>query len=103
MSSTQAPLPIKYLADSAAAPATATVGITSAQALAANVNRKGLVLINLSANRISLGFGSAAVLNSGITLLPGGVYNMDGYLGSTAAVNAIASAASSVLAIQEYS
>jgi hypothetical protein len=84
------------------APTSATVGVASAQAVAAAATRKGLVLINTSVNTISLAFGSAAVLNSGITLYPGGVYVMDEYTYDTGAVNAIASAASSNLSIQEY-
>lgn len=87
----------------AASPAAATVGITSASALVTNASRKGLVIINVSINRVSLGIGVAAVLNSGITLLPGGVWNMDEYSFSTAAINAIASLAGSVISIQEFS
>lgn len=86
----------------AVAPTAATVGVASAQAQAATATRAGLVLINTSANTISLGFGAAAVLNSGITLYPGGVYVMDEYTFNAGAVNAIASAAASNLAIQEY-
>lgn len=85
-----------------ASPTAASVGVASAQAVAANANRKGLVLVNTSANTISLGFGSAAVLNNGITLYPSGVYEMDEYTFDLGAVNAIASAAASNLAIQEY-
>lgn len=85
-----------------AAPTSASVGVASAQAVAANANRKGLVLVNTSANRISLGFGNAAVLDSGITLNPsGGVFVMDEFCFSTQAINAIASGAASNLAIQE--
>lgn len=86
-----------------ASPTAATVGITSAQVVAANAARKGLVLTNTSGARISLGFGASAVLNSGITLYPGGIFVMDTSLFDTAVVNAIASAAASNLAIQEYS
>lgn len=86
-----------------ASPTFATVGVASAQAVAANANRKGLILVNTSANRISLGFGAAAVLDSGITLYPQGAYNMGEYDFDLGAVNAIASAAGSNLAIQEYS
>lgn len=86
-----------------ASPTSSSVGITSAQIVAANANRKGLVLTNTSNNRISLGFAAAAVLNSGITLYPGGIYVMDAYLFNTGAVNAIASVASSNIAIQELS
>lgn len=86
----------------ASSPTAATVGVTSAQALATNASRLGLVITNTSANTISLGLGAAAVLNSGITLMPnGGVWVMDEYTFGTFAINAIASAASSNLAIQE--
>lgn len=83
-------------------PTAATVGASSGTAVAANASRRGLVLINTSNNRISLAFGATAVLDSGITLYPGGVFEMDPYTFDTGAVNAIASAASSNLAIQEY-
>jgi len=84
------------------APTAASVGIVSAQALAANANRKGLFLVNTSTNYISIGLGSAAVLYSGITLSPsGGSFWMDEYSFTTSAVNAIASGAASNLAIQE--
>lgn len=83
-------------------PATATVGVTSAQALAANSARKGLVIFNESANTVSIGIGATAVLSSGITLFPGGVWFMDEYTMTTAAINAIASAASSAISIQEF-
>ena len=83
-------------------PTAATVGVASAQAVAAAATRKGLVLTNTSNARISLGFGSAAVLDSGITLYPGGVFEMDSNTFDVGAVNAIASAAASNLAIQEY-
>lgn len=87
-----------------AAPAAAAVGVASAQVVAANANRKGLVLVNTSLARISLGFGSPAVLDSGITLFPsGGTFEMDEWTFDTGAVNAIASLVASNLAIQEYS
>jgi hypothetical protein len=92
------------VSQSPAAPAAATVGVTTGQILAANSSRTGLVLINTSANTISLGFGAAAVLNSGITLNPnGGTFVMDSFTFTTAAVNAIASVASSNISIEEYS
>lgn len=87
----------------ASSPTSATVGVASAQAVATNANRKGLVLINTSINKISFGIGVAAVLNSGITLYPGGVWVMDEFNLATGAINAIAGAASSNLSIQEFS
>jgi hypothetical protein len=86
-----------------ASPTAATVGITSASAVASNASRKGLILTNTSSSVISFGLGTTAVLNSGITLNPGGVWVMDEYTFCTSAVNAIASVASSNLAIQEFS
>lgn len=83
-------------------PTAVSVGVASAQAVAANANRTGLILINTSNNTISLGFGSAAVLNSGVTLTPGGIFSMDAFCFDLGAVNAIASSASSNLAVQEY-
>ena len=85
------------------APTAASVGTSSAQAVAASATRTGLVLTNTSANAISLGFGATAVLNSGITLnAGGGIFEMDEYTFDRGAVNAIAAGASSNLAIQEY-
>lgn len=83
-------------------PTAATVGVTSAQVVATNSSRKGLILVNTSVNTISIGLGTTAVLNSGITLYPGGTFQMDEFCYTTGAVNAIASAASSNLSIQEY-
>jgi hypothetical protein len=84
-------------------PANASVGVASGSILAANVFRRGLILVNISSNRISIGFGQAAVLDSGVTLMPGGgVYNMgelDFFLGE---IFAIASGAGSTLTIQHY-
>lgn len=87
----------------ASAPTSASVGVASAQAVASNTSRRGLVLINTSPNDISFGIGSAAVLNSGITIRRnGGVWEMDNFTFSTAAINAIAAGASSNLSIQEF-
>lgn len=83
------------------APTSASVGVASAQAVAASATRKGLVLTNVSNARISLGLGSPAVLDDGITLYPGGTFEMDEFLFDLGAVNAIASAAASKLGIQE--
>lgn len=84
------------------APASATVGTSSAQALAANPQRAGLVLTNTSANVISIAFGQAAVAGKGITLPAGAAFTMTTETASTDAVFAIATVASSNLAIQEF-
>jgi hypothetical protein len=87
-----------------AAPAAVSVGVTSGLAVAANASRKGLTLVNTSANIISIGLGVAAVLYSGITLnASGGAFEMGIGSKCTSAVYAIASGATSNLAIQEFS
>lgn len=87
----------------AQAPTAASVGVTSAQVVAANTSRKGLVLTNNSTANISIAFGgNAAVSGSGIVLYPGGVFFMDEYMFTTAAVNAVATAAASNLGVQEW-
>lgn len=101
--SSEAKVLVSLIALTGSSPANATVGITSASAISANSSRKGLIVINTSINTISLNVvGGAAVLNSGITLYPGGVWNMDQFSFTTAAIFAIASAASSNLSIQEF-
>lgn len=87
----------------ASAPTAISVGVASAEAVAVNANRKGLLLVNTSVNYISLAFGAVAVLYSGITLNPqGGSFWMDEYSFTTAQVRAIASAAASNLSVQEF-
>jgi hypothetical protein len=86
----------------ASSPASVSVGIASASAIAANASRKGLVIVNLSEANVSFGIGVAATLSSGITLTPFGVWTMDDYTFSLAEVFAIASAAASTISVQEY-
>ncbi len=88
----------------ASAPINTLVGVASAQAVAANNNRQGLVLTNISDGTIYLGLdGNSAVLNSGIVLLPsGGAWSMDEYSFNSSAVTAIAHSAGSILTIQEF-
>lgn len=88
----------------ASTPTSASVGVSSAQAVASNANRVGLDLINLSANDISLAFGASAtaVLNNGVTLQPGATWFMTDRNFTTARVVAIAGGASSALSVQEY-
>lgn len=98
------PVTVSTVALTPASPTAASVGVTSASAVAANASRTGLVLINTSNNTISLGLGAAAVLSSGITLNPnGGTWEMDNFSFYRGAINAIASGASSNMAIQEFS
>lgn len=103
LASDQSVIPVNTKTDlTPSAPTAASVGVTSAQILAANASRKGLILVNTSDNRISLGFGSPAVLDSGATLYPQGAFNMAEYDFDLSAVNAIASVAGSNISIQEY-
>lgn len=86
----------------AVSPAAATVGTSSASAVASNANRKGVILVNTSTAWISLGLGATAVLYSGITLAPGAAWEMRESFVFTGEINAIASATSSNLAVQEF-
>lgn len=88
-----------------ASPTFATIGVTSTTAVASNTNRKGLILQNTSSlATVSLNIvGGAAVLNSGITLYPHDVWEMDTSFFTTSQINAISSLASTNLSIQEAS
>lgn len=91
------------ISSTAASPTAVSVSTSSIQIVAANTARKGLVITNVSNNRISIAIGVTAVLNQGITLYPGGIYVMDAFTYNLSAFNAVASAASSAVAIQEFS
>jgi len=96
------PVSVASVALTPSAPSQATVGVASATAVSASA-RKGLILINTSTTAtISLGFGVAAVLNSGVTLPPNSVLNMDEFSFYAGAIAAIASAAATNLSIQEF-
>lgn len=61
------------------------------------------MFVNLSSNNISFGIGAnAAVVGSGITLTPNGVWEADEYSYIVSSVNAVATGAGSNLAIQEF-
>ncbi len=94
------PLPTSGGTLTPASPAAASVGTSSGQAVAANANRKALLLVNTSTNTIYLGFAATAVIGSGVALYPGGSFGP--FPNVIGAVNAIASGASSNLAIQEF-
>ena len=86
------------------APANASVGVTSAEAVAADTNRRFIYIRNTSTGtqRISVGFGKTAVVDDGVTLQPNEWVAFDLMTGCpTSAVNAKSSAASGLLAIQE--
>lgn len=86
-----------------AAPDAVAVGTSSTQVVAFNSNRKGLVLVNISANNIYLAFDNTAVAQKGILLTGGGgAWSMDDYTFCVTPINAIASGADSTLTIQEF-
>lgn len=86
---------------SAMPPATAAVTSSDSTVVAANATRTKLVVINLGSVNVHFGDGTAAAMNSGITLTPSGTWVMDNYTFSVAAIHAVC-ASSSTLAIQEY-
>jgi hypothetical protein len=83
------------------APATYAVTNGSAQAIAANPSRTGLVITNVGTVNVFFGCGATAVLNYGLCLAPNGTWVMDRYTFYTGQINAICTG-SSTLAIQEY-
>ena len=88
---------------SASAPQQASVANSSTTIVVENLQRVGLVLMNLSAGTIYLGINNTAILGSGITLLPdGGVWTMDEYNFVKEQINAIAHSSGSLLSIQEF-
>ncbi len=83
-------------------PAAVSVGVATTVVLAANTARRGLVLVNDSAATIYISLNGDAVIGSGIRLnANGGAYEMTLDNLSTQAINAIATAAASNLAVQE--
>jgi hypothetical protein len=89
----------------AAAPTAAAVGVASGAVIAANANRKGLVLtVTTPGRRVSFGLdGAPAVLDSGITLYgPGGVWKMDKETFTTGEVRGISDVAATNVAIEEF-
>lgn len=88
------------------APATASITTSSAQIIAANTGRTGLIITNTHATSwlyLAIGAAATAVSGSGIALAPnGGVWTMDGFSFSTAKVVGIASAGTITVAVQEF-
>jgi len=87
----------------ASAPTNVLVGTSSGTAVAANNDRVGLVIVNISDSTIYIGLGgNAAVLKSGIALTTGGDWSMDDYTFNNEVVTAIAHTANSVISFQEF-
>lgn len=80
------------------------VGTSTTVSVVANPNRWGIELINGSpgAERISLGFGGAAVLDAGITLAVGESWLMRDRSFYTGAINTISDAGTAILRTQEW-
>jgi len=71
--------------------------------LAANANRKGANVVNISFGTVSLAFGGAsAVAFTGVTLGPGGTFWMDHLDFTTAAIQAISTQGNTTIAVQEF-
>lgn len=84
------------------APNNATIGTSSGQIIAANANRRGLTICNLSSNRLFLGLGTAALSAKGICIQPGWTWEMEAHNFTTAAINGLASGAGSIISYQEF-
>jgi len=82
-------------------PTSVSVGTSSTSVLSSNPNRTALAITNTSVNIVFLAFDNTAVLNSGIALYPGGSVTFDEKV-PKGAINAIATAASSNIAIQSF-
>lgn len=89
----------------ASTPVSVAVGTTSVPLVAANVNRKGLLITVVTQNnRVSLGFDTPALLDRGVMLIGGktDVFEMNEFTFTTAAINAIASNGNTIVAVQEF-
>lgn len=84
---------------------TVTVGTTTIQLIAANPNRKYLIIQNVSSNILYMKYNASAVSNQGIRLVASSAYEMSNTQGNltTTLINGIASAASSIILLTEGS
>lgn len=84
------------------ADSTVSVDAASETVLASNGSRKSLYITNTSSSaRVSLNVTDAAVLDQGITLMPGATWQMTDFDFTTAQINGIASAAATVVSVME--
>ena len=92
------PTPMQHVPS---APVSVSVTTSSTQGVAINANRTALECTNIGTSTAFLAYGAnAAVLSSGTAIAPGVTWWMDDYLFTTAAVNVIG-AASTTLSCQE--
>jgi len=97
------PLPVTTVtAATGETPTNVSIALTSTLILAANSLRKGVNICNISFGTVSLAFGIAAVLYTGITLGPGGTFWMDATDFTTAAIYAISTQSNTTMAVQEF-
>lgn len=78
------------------------VGTSTTVVLASAGTRKGCVITNVGANRVTLNFGGDAVLDTGLTLMPGATFTMGEYDFSTAAINGIAATAATDVSVVQF-
>lgn len=85
-------------------PISVSVGIVSVMAAQINSGRKGMIITNTSTGGqvVYLGLGFPAVASAGVVLYPQGIWWMDSKTFTAGQINAIASAASGTLAVQEF-
>ena len=98
------PVPVKSYPTSGTGntPTNVAISTSSIQVLASNALRKGANICNISYGTVSLSFGSAAVVYTGVTLGPGGTFWMDGTDFTTAAIFAISTQTNTTIAVQEF-
>lgn len=95
-------LPVVLATSTGSAPTSASVGVASASLGIAAGTYSKMSFCNTSANIIYIAFDNTAAVNSGVVLDSGEKLILDGPIVVGSAVNAIASAASSNLAIQVF-
>ena len=83
------------------APAATAVGVASGTLVAENLNRGFLALKNLGPQRISIAFGTAAILDSGISLDVGESFTFDRGVMTTQEIFAISVGAGATVTAQE--
>ncbi len=100
---TDVALPATILTSATPASTKITAGTSSSTLAASNSSRKTIVITNThNTNRVTMNFGSTAVLDTGITLMPGGSYNMGTQDYFSGQINVIASGATTVLSVAEF-
>lgn len=80
-----------------------TVTGTTGTLVASNSSRKTVFITNTDlTNRVTLNFGGSAVLDTGLTLMPGSSYQMgvDDYFNGQ--INAISAGSSSIVSVMEF-